>query len=220
MKLLDLDMDYFMENIAIGITESREERLSEDEYGYCVWSEQRIRSFLEDNLGLSKGRKIKGRIVTGHNEALFFWQELITKESLETPFEVVHIDSHADLGLGYLSWTYILDDLLQYPVEERRMHTKYFEEKFIWDKPVENTIQLVCNPDMEFPSYDADKQEKQAYLKNAVKEPEVPLLIIPSIQDVKYDGDFDFVVMAQSPNYTPASADFIMDIVREYIVEI
>ena len=27
MKLLDLDMDYFMENIAIGITESREERL-------------------------------------------------------------------------------------------------------------------------------------------------------------------------------------------------
>lgn len=220
MKLLDLNMDYFMENIAIGITESREERLSEDEYGYCVWSEQRIRSFLEDNLGLSKGRKIKGRIVTGHNEALFFWQELITKESLETPFEVVHIDSHADLGLGYLSWTYILDDLLQYPVEERRMHTKYFEEKFIWDKPVENTIQLVCNPDMEFPSYDADKQEKQAYLKNAVKEPEVPLLIIPSIQDVKYDGDFDFVVMAQSPNYTPASADFIMDIVREYIVEI
>ncbi len=127
MKLLDLDMDYFMENIAIGITESREERLSEDEYGYCVWSEQRIRSFLEDNLGLSKDRKIKGRIVTGHNEALFFWQELITKESLETPFEAVHIDSHADLGLAYLSWTYILDDLLQYPVEERRMHTKYLD---------------------------------------------------------------------------------------------
>ena len=50
--------------------------------------------------------------MTGHNEALFFWQELITKEILETPFEVVHIDSHADLGLGYLSWTYILDDLL------------------------------------------------------------------------------------------------------------
>ena len=39
----------------------------------------------------------------------------------------MHIDSHADLGLGYLSWTYILDDLLQYPVEERRMHTKYLD---------------------------------------------------------------------------------------------
>ncbi len=32
MKLLDLNMDYFMENIAIGITESREERLSERKY--------------------------------------------------------------------------------------------------------------------------------------------------------------------------------------------
>ena len=58
---------------------------------------------------------------------------------------------------------------------------KDFEEKLIWDKPVENTIQLVCNSDMEFPSYNADEQEKQAYLKNAVKEPEVSLLIIPSI---------------------------------------
>lgn len=83
MKILDLDMDYFMEDIATGIAESREERQAEDEYGDCVWSEQRIRSFLEDNLGLSKDRKIKGRIVTGHNEALFFWQKLITKESLE-----------------------------------------------------------------------------------------------------------------------------------------
>lgn len=59
MKLLDLDMDYFMENIAIGIAESREERLSEEEYGDCVWSEQRVRDFLENNLGLSKDKKSK-----------------------------------------------------------------------------------------------------------------------------------------------------------------
>jgi hypothetical protein len=31
-----------------------------------------------------------------------------------------------------------------------------------------------------------------------------------TIEDVKYNGDFDFAVMAQSPNYTPESADFIM----------
>ena len=268
MKIIDLDMDYFMEYIATGIVESREERLAEERYGDCVWSEQRIRKFLEDNLGISKKRKIKGRIVTGHNEALFFWRELIKKESLQTPFEVVHIDSHADLGFGYLSYAYISDSLLQYPVDERCMHTKYvdcfgkmndegignyllyaiafrwinkltycanpngnkndymwetlkdFEERLIWDTPVENIIQLVCNPGLAFPSYDADEQEKQEYLKTAIKEPKVPLLIIPSIQDVKYEGDFDFVVLAQSPNYTPASADFIMNIVREYIVEI
>lgn len=188
---------------------------------------------------------------------------------METPFEVVHVDSHADLGLGYLSWTHILDYLLQYPVGERLMRTKYvdcfgklndvgigdyllyaiafgwigkltyccanpegdkndyvwetlkdFKEKYIWDMPVENTIQLVCNPYMDFPSYDASEQEKQEYLENSVKEPEVTLLIIPSVEAVKYDGNFDFAVMAQSPNYTPANADFIIDIVREYIEEI
>lgn len=198
---------------------------------------------------------------------MFFWQELVENNELEVPFEVVHIDSHADLGLGYSSWTYILDYLLQYAVEERWMHTKYvncfgkmsdvgigdyllfaiafrwinkltycanpkgdkndyvwdilkdFEEKYIWDKPVENTIQLACNPDMDFPSYDASEEMKREYLKNSVKEPEVPFLIIPTIEDVRYDGDFDMVVIAQSPNYTPASADFIIDILREYIEE-
>ena len=56
--------------------------------------------------------------------------------------------------------------------------------------------------------------------RNSRKEPEVPFLIIPTIEDVHFDGDFDFAVLAQSPNYTPASADFIMDIFREYIVEV
>lgn len=267
MKILDLDMDYFMDHIATNIAESIDTRLAEEDYSEFVWKEERVRKYIEDNLGLSKSNKIKGRIVSRHNEALFFWQELIKNKSLKVPFEVVHVDSHADLGLGYSSWTYILDHLLQYPVEERCTHTKYvncfdkisdvgigdyllfaiafrwinkltycanpqgdkndyvwdilkdFEEKFIWDKPVENTIQLVCNPNMEFPSYDSTNEIKQKYLNNGVKEPEVPFLIIPTIEEVKYDGDFDFAVMAQSPNYTPASADFIMDIFREYIDE-
>ena len=57
------------------------------------------------------------------------------------------------------------------------------------------------------------------YLEGSIKDPEVELRIIPTIADVNYDGEFDFVVLAQSPNYTPASADFIFDIFKEYIVE-
>ena len=45
------------------------------------------------------------------------------------------------------------------------------------------------------------------------------MTIIPTIEDVSFDGDFEYAVLAQSPNYTPASADFIMDIFREYIEE-
>ena len=118
MKILDLDMDYFMTKIATDIAESSNERLNEMDYGNSVWPDNYIRRFLEENLGLSKTNKIKGRIVQNHNESLVFWKELIYKGKLDTPFEVIHVDSHADLGLGYSSWLYILNTLLQYPVEE------------------------------------------------------------------------------------------------------
>lgn len=70
------------------------------------------------------------------------------------------------------------------------------------------------------PKYDSSDAYKKRYIEGAIKDPVVELLIIPTIEDVKFDGDFDYVVMAQSPNYTPASADFILDIFREYIEEI
>lgn len=44
MKILDLDMDYFMDSVA-HTPDSVLERLSEADYGDCVWSERRVRSF-------------------------------------------------------------------------------------------------------------------------------------------------------------------------------
>ena len=57
MKILDLDMDYFMDKIEYLVPDNCNERLSEDEYGSSVWSEKCVREFLENNLGLSKGKK-------------------------------------------------------------------------------------------------------------------------------------------------------------------
>lgn len=85
---------------------------------------------------------------------------------------------------------------------------------------MEYVIQLAHNSNMKHPNrYDSDKL-KERYFQTAQKDPEVPMLIIPTIKDVKYNEDFDFAVMAQSPNYTPANADFIIDIFSEYIYEI
>lgn len=92
MKILDLDMDYFMDDIACGIGENLNERLSEEDYGSGVWTRKQVTDFLENHLGLSKERRIKGRIVSGHNEALFFWKELIQQKKLTYPFETIHID--------------------------------------------------------------------------------------------------------------------------------
>lgn len=268
MKVLDLDMDYFIKKVPYSIDESYCGRL-EKYYDKYVWKEKEVRDFLEKNLGLSKEHKIPGRIVKGHIESLFFWNELIKKEKLTIPFEVIHIDSHADLGLGYFSYKHIKDFLLSLPVKERPFHPYYvspingktngigigdyllfaiayrwikkltycgnpngtcndyiwntlknMEEKLIWNEPVYNSIQLLYNPIDELPDDINDRKTISRYIKNSTKEPEVPFLIIPTIKDVCYNSDFDFAILAQSPNYTPASADYIIDVFKEYIEEI
>ncbi len=266
MKVLDLDMDYFMDEVAAFIPSSVDERLPESDYGKAVWSENRVRTFLEENLGLSQQNKLPGRIVKGHNESLFFWEELMKQGKITAPFEVVHVDSHADLGLGTPTSSFLQGSFLTLPIETRKRIRNYefndkicdidigdyllwgvayrmfskitycanpkgecndycvdtlkdFEEEFIWEKPVSQYIQLTYNKNMELPQYNSTKYYKHKYLEGAVREPEVELRITPKIENVKYNGDFDFVVLAQSPNYTPASADFIMNIFREYIVE-
>ncbi|MBP3818444.1 MAG: UPF0489 family protein [Butyrivibrio sp.] len=266
MKILDLDMDYFMEKVAHTPLKNSK-RLDDEYYVKSVWTEKRVRDFLENNLGLSKENKIKGRIVKGHDEALYFWEELIKNGQLVDPFEVVHVDSHADLGLGCFSDGFIQEKLIMMPVEKRRKTRTYefngkiekinigdyllwaiayrmisrltycanpnddkndycwdimkdFHEELIFDKKVTNIIQLKCNSKMEMPYYNSEDSYKKKYLEGAIKEPEVEFIIIPTIEDVSYEGDFDFAVFAQSPNYTPVNADYIKDIFREYIIEI
>ena len=54
MIVLDLDLDYFMEKVASFIGESVTDRLSDEYYGSFVWKEDKVRNFIENNLGLSK----------------------------------------------------------------------------------------------------------------------------------------------------------------------
>ena len=124
LKVLDLDMDYFMTEIT-QTPFSIMERLDEEMYGSSVWPADEVRHFLENNLGLSKDRKIPGRIVSGHDEALFFWQELIERGKLIEPFNVIHVDSHADLGLGSLSGSFLQSRFLTLPIETRRRIRTY-----------------------------------------------------------------------------------------------
>ena len=124
MRVLDLDMDYFMTEIA-NTPFSCKERLAEEDYGNSVWSEEEVRQFLEQNLGLSKTHKIPGRIVSGHNESLFFWKELIDSKKLSDSFDVVHVDSHADLGLGDASCSFLQSEFLTLSIDSRRKISEY-----------------------------------------------------------------------------------------------
>ena len=255
MRILDIDMDYFLKEIPIMISGNSTVRISDDDY--LVWSKDEVIDFFENRLGLSKEIKIKEKIVTHHNEALYHWRKLVQEYRLSVPFEVVHIDSHADLGLGYPSWVFILDSLLSVPVEERikienygDIFEKYYEPSigdyllfalafrwisklvyvcnptdmgndYVWmilKDGIESNdkIQLAYNKEMKAVEI-ASNTEK--YYATAYREPEVNFEIVRRVEDVSYNGDFDYIIFYVSPNYTLAAADFIIDIMRVYILE-
>lgn len=272
-RILDIDMDFFLNDVSHGPTDSTD-RLSDEDNQYAPKSREYVISFLEENLGLTKTKRLRGRIVTHHNEAFYYWRDLLESGSLMSPFEVVHVDAHADLGLGSRSWPEIFTKLLALPLVERHIVEKYknipppslgdyllyaiacrwiakleyivhptergsdflpyiIEYKSprpidydgfsycqgCWEgNPVTSCfIQLPHNA-IDSP-FDLNDPRKQAdYIKKAILEPKVPFFIRKDYESIKYrHGDFDIVVFAQSPNYTPVSADFILDIISEYI---
>lgn len=255
MRILDIDMDYFLKDVPMFISENSKSRLCNEDY--TVWTKKEVIEFLEERLGLSNERKIKGKIVVNHHEALYYWHELISKQELSIPFEVVHIDSHADMGLGYPSWTFIMDSLLKLPVCERadienykNIFEKYYEpgigdyllfvlafrwinkltyvcnpaesgDDYLWmsmkDGIEPNTkIQLTHNENMRAVDIMSGISASK-YYSTAIREPEVDFEIIREVELVNYNGDFDYITFCISPNYTPASADFIIEIIKEYI---
>ena len=117
MKLLDLDMDYFLFNVPSFIPSNCKARV--DGNYYLPWSHEEVVSFLENNLGLSKITKIQGKIFTHHHEALYYWRDMIKSLKITIPFEVIHVDSHADLGLGFSSWVFIFEKLLGMEFQRR-----------------------------------------------------------------------------------------------------
>lgn len=254
MMVLDLDMDYFLDHPVSNRNHDTEKRVEDEECVKSVWAEERVRNFLENNLGLSKSKQIPGRIVKGHDEALFFWEELIEHGKLQIPFSVVHVDSHADLGYGGLGKLHVLNELITWPLNlrSRNCHNEYdldgrflkidigdyllFAIAYRWildltycgnpygdsgDIPKEILLKAIPDYHFDEPVKTTIKlrpKDTEEYKK--VDEPVVPFVIYPKIEQVQYKGDFDFVLLAQSPNYTPVEADFIMDIFKEYIDEI
>jgi hypothetical protein len=255
MRVLDLDLDYFLDPPDYDPPNS-DERVNDIMCVESIWSENRVRVFLEKNLGLSKDKKSKGCILKGHDEALFFWERLIKSNNLQTPFSVVHIDSHADLGFGNLTPSFICNDLILRDLEYRKprycsnceydgryysidvgnyllyaianrwiSHITYCANPNQGASDIPPTI-LLEKRDIDFSKPQILHIQLKPYDKEEPSdgefsnEPPIPLQIIPSIGNVKFNGDFDFVSIAQSPNYTPENADYILDIVREYNVEI
>lgn len=246
MKILDIDMDFFLDGIAHFI--SGDDRLSDEDYK--PWNEEDFRNFLEQNCLLSKENPIKGRVIKEHNEAFFFWDELLDKEILKKPFHVTHIDAHSDTGLGDSGYTYILGELMLLPLEKRREmlnlekvwmgnYLSYamacgwisdinFVVPEIWDTEIMTCYLKDFSDDsmaFQFKGYEGGdigmryERITRGAIPHKTVDEEIPFRIYRN-KEFQAVEKFDYVIFCQSPSYTPKNADYMLEVIREYILEI
>jgi hypothetical protein len=116
-KILDIDLDFFLENIHYGSMADGNLRVSSDKYK--PWPKKRVVQFLETRCGLVPGQKIDGAYFVHHRKLFHIMTRFqdISKETLS--FSIDHIDGHADLGAGDDCLVYICTNLLFHPPEKR-----------------------------------------------------------------------------------------------------
>jgi len=115
MVILDIDIDFFLDYI---IHNPKSER-PDDYDNIVIYKKADVIDFLEKKCGLNNKNKIKGKFLKTHDELFYCFRNMIEAKILSVPFELVHIDAHADLGLGDNSDKYIMTELLHMPVSER-----------------------------------------------------------------------------------------------------
>lgn len=114
--VLDIDLDFFVWPAAYSPPWAA--RMPSDAVQWLA-SESDVRRFLESQCGLSHERRPLARCVRKHDDAFDTWKDWLAGGTLTAPFQVVHVDAHADLGLGDAGYIYLLTELLALPVAER-----------------------------------------------------------------------------------------------------
>ena len=231
MKVLDLDMDFFLTD-ACPLAKPGERP---PEHCAQPYEDAEVIRFLEEQCGLSRERPVPGAIFDTHDKALDFWAARLAEGTLSAPFEVVHVDTHSDLAFGPPGPDFVLKAVLTRAPRARAAIDSYragikldeanyllFALAFRWV----SRLTYVRNPRsrqdvpprlLKAPDTIRLTSDIARLMEGANgPEPEIPFAAVDDYRAFR-DGRFDFVTMAQSPRYAPASADRIMGLLAPYI---
>ena len=245
-RILDLDLDFFLDDAAI-LRGSEDGRL--DGADFPPWPLEQVLTFLHDQCGL-RG-PLPGFAVENHGELFVRWREAINVGQLEVPFRVTHIDAHADLGLGASGYVYLMTSLL-FEEPENRRHPRTGEGALGDGNYLAFAIACRWLSELVYVFNDggggedallyvlegfdpqarniqlAAVRSRQELSENLLTprnlkiehfEPSVPFTTI-GWRDFNADQPFDFVCLARSPEFTPPEADEIFEeIRRRFIIE-
>ena len=232
MRVLDIDLDFFLKDCCPLAEPGKRPALN----GHEPWNTEEVRSFLENNLHLSKNRPVPGTVFETHDGALRFWNEKIRSGELSIPFHVTHVDAHSDLGIGKPGPGYVLNGVLPLKPEIRADLDKYYTLKqldeanyllfalaFRWIRSLDN----IRNPKSrrDFPEELRSKNGDICLTSFPAKLMEgsngtEPVIVYREYADYRayaVEEPFDYMTVAVSPRYAPEEADGLLPLLMEYI---
>jgi hypothetical protein len=240
ISFLNLDLDAFLNTVAHWI--AGDERPDADHYK--PWSEAEVRAFLENQCHLTTSRRVPGRFFVHHDQAFDFWRELVASHQMQ--IDLVHVDAHADLGLGDASWVHVVSKLLRLPVDQRSdpprgsrflnagsyiayaLAARWIASMTYVHHPEEGNDM----PPIYFEQNNAtppNRIQLKAYEKHVLFRVDFPTAeeaiafepVVPftkmSILDFEADRSFQYAALCQSPGFTPATSDALIPVFKEYI---
>lgn len=235
MWVLDLDLDFFL-NACCPLAKKGERPDSS-----CAkpWEPDAVAAFLENGLGLDPARPLPGRITETHDGALAFWKERMDAGRLGRPFSVVHVDAHADLGIGRPGPGFVLNNVLGIPPAERDVFSRYYAQKqldeanyllfalaFRWIDALTLVRAPFSKPDLPAFCKRGDGGYRPIRLESFVSglfegrygaEPEIPLTVYDDPASVRIREPFSCVNLAVSPRYAPKEADRLIPVFERYM---
>ena len=244
-RILDLDLDFFLEPFNALRSSTR---LDGDEFS--PWTEAAVREFLEKKCLLNREAKIPGCVIERHDQAFDLLKSLRDAGMLAFPIHITHVDPHSDIGVGDPCFRYVHGEVLAMPVNDREtpkrtsggMHEgNYFTFALAcqWFSDVEFVIKSDTPFEDQFPAWAFDMESEDQLLLQLKQRDPVSLYQIPMPSNPRVirlepvvpckiivhpefaaDAGFDFLILATSPGFTPASSDNLIPVIKEYITPI
>lgn len=242
MRVLDIDLDFFLDRVPDGADERPDPKY------HRPWAAEEVRAFLYRQCGLSRRHRLPARVVNTHDEVFYHWRELWERKDSIHALSVVHIDAHADLGMGYTSNDYIQTELLHNELPARA-HPQVggwngltegnylvfaIACRWIRDLVYVHHPSLTAGTDLPPCIFkDDDPETRIIQLKKypwgtdltgmsgkipppSEVEPEVPITVVSGTV-FRACGPFDFAYLAKSPRYTPETAEQLLPVFDEFL---
>jgi hypothetical protein len=245
LRILDIDIDFFVTEIAYHCDPDGP-RLDPNEYP--PWDLNLAVRFIEERCLLSQEHPLPGVCVENHGELFWIWRELLELGKLTSPFDLTHVDAHADVGLGDAGYVYIVEELMHLPPEQRNNPNSGFSGlndgnflafacacrwisnfTYVQHPDSDGNDFIACHMKNFDPRADALRfvALEKSHVLNTFFDPEMvtpvvsdPLIPVRRFLHHEYttEAPFDFVFVSRTPAFTPPECDDLFELIKDRYV--